>query len=57
MIGGSGVPTGLICILRSSSVNMHEGIKRYACEQTTRSPWITVPTSQPFISWLARYQA
>lgn len=36
---------------------MHEGMKWYACEQTTRSLWITVPTSEPFISSLACNQA
>lgn len=49
--------TRLICILRGLEVNMHEGIKWYACEQTTRSLRITVPTSEPFIFLLACNQA
>lgn len=49
--------TRLICILRGLEVNMHEGIKWYACERTTRSLWITVPTSEPFIFLLACNQA
>lgn len=57
MIGESTVQTRLICILRGLEVNMHEGIKRYACKQTTRSLWITVPTSEPFIFLLACNQA
>lgn len=54
---GPTVQTRLICILRGLEVNMHEGIKRYAFKQTTRSLWITVPTSEPFIFLLACNQA
>lgn len=36
---------------------MHERIKWYALKQTTRSLWITVPTSEPFIFLLACNQA
>lgn len=57
VIGQSSVQTRLICILRGLEVNMHERIKRYASEQTTRSLWITVPTSESFIFFLACNQA